>query len=584
MVYTKGLRIYSTMDKTAQDVIAKEFNDGHNFPYVSAASDRNGNLLNNDGQVALYKYENDFDSKGNFRLSGSQGDVTVNDDGSITINKNHKLLIYQTEVNGETDYSIEFRNYYLYDDGGILYSIHGGYVNIPSNYKTLDSNGNVVISSEFFNDPAYEGFVNISGNDVIITERAYTLSSRSRQPQAAMAIVGVGTGEVKALAGGRQFGSQKVLNRALNPRQPGSSIKPLAVYGAALQKSYDLAAEGKKWIYTDYGIDSQGTKGWGTYVTTHATIQDERTRINGQYWPKNVTRSFSGSNTFVTALQKSINTCAVKLQLQVGTEYSIQQVKKFGITTLQDDTSEPVNDANPAALALGAMTEGVKPLEMALAYAAFPGGGKVNTPICYYKVEDRHGEVLLEGKSKQSKALDAGVAWIMSDVLKSVVNYNRYMSVQGVQPGGKTGTTDDQYDIWFDGFTPAYAGALWIGTDENLKLSSMSTPAAALWGRIINQIPAAKKGQYASRPSNVIQKGKNYYTRGTEVGLTTYKSAAQLKKEAEEKRKKEEEERKKQEAENQQQIEDDFIFPEEPDVEEEIPEPPSDDSTAAPSP
>ncbi len=529
-VYTKGLQIYSTADSNAMQVIAKEFQDGSNFPYVSAPQDSAGNLLNNDGQIALYKYDNFFSKKGNFKLKGSDGDVTVGDDGSITINKDHKLLIYETEVNGEIDYSLEFKNYYFYDDN-ILYSIAGGYLNIPSTYKSQDDKGNIVIDKAFFEDPYYEGAIEIKGDDVILTPKSYTLSPRQRQPQAAMTIVGVGTGEVKAMVGGRQFGGQKVLNRSLNSRQPGSSIKPLAVYGAALQKSYDLAAEGKKWKFTDFHIDKQGTKGWGDYVTVHSSIEDERTKVEGKYWPNNFNNSFSGKNTFRTAIQKSINTCAVKLILQVGSDYSIEQLKKFGLSTVQDDLSDPVNDANPAALGLGAMTHGVQPLEMALAYAAFPGKGKVNTPICYTKVLDRNGEVLLEGESEQSEALNEGVAWIMQEVLKSVVDYNGYMYVSGVEPGGKTGTTNDQYDIWFDGFTQAYAASIWIGTDENIEMSSMSTPAAALWGKIINQLPEAKKGSYSKMPSNVVQRGGEYFTKGTENGLSSWSSEEQKKKE-----------------------------------------------------
>lgn len=522
MVYTKGLKIYSTLDSEAQNVIAKEFQDNSNFPYVTAPRDDDGNLLNNDGEIALYKYDNFFDSDGDFTLSGDAGDVTVNSDGSVTINKDHKLHIYETTVEEGTDYSLEFKNYYLYDDEDTLYSIAGGYLNIPMGYKSSDGNGNVVIDASFFESTDYEGYLKIDGDDVIITSKAYSLSPKTRQPQAAMTIVGVGTGEVKAMAGGRQFGGQKMLNRALNPRQPGSSIKPLAVYGAALQKSYELHEAGQKWKYTDFKIDKQGIKGWGDYVTMHSSINDERCRIEGRYWPNNFNNSFSGYNTFKTAIQKSINTCAVKLELQVGSDYSVNQLKKFGLTTVQDDTSNPVNDVNPAALALGAMTEGVTPLEMSLAYAAFPGEGKVNTPICYYKVLDRDGNELLTTESTQSEALNGGVAWIMQEILKSVVSFNRYMYVEGVQPGGKTGTTNDQYDIWFDGFTPSYAASIWIGTDENIEMSSMSTPAAALWGKIINQIPNAKKGEYPKQPAGVITKGGEYFTKGTETGLSSY--------------------------------------------------------------
>ena len=530
MVYTRGLQIYSTIDSTAQKVIVEEFKDDSNFPYVDPPRDGDGNMLNSDGEIAMYNYDNDFDENGNFTLSGEAGDVRVNSDGSVTVNKGKKLHIYETEVEDGTDYSLEFKSYYLYDDEDNLYSISGGYINIPMGYKSLDSDGNVIISADYFSDPTYSSNVDIDGMDVIFKPGSYSLSTKSRQPQAAMTIVGVGTGEVKAMVGGRTAGGQKLLNRSLNPRQPGSSIKPLAVYGAALQKSYELNKEGKKWKFTDFGIDKQGTKGWGDYLTCYSSVEDERLRIEGRYWPNNFSKSFSGKNNFITAIQHSINTCAVKILLQVGADYSVNQLKKFGITTVQDDTSNPVNDVNPAALALGAMTEGVEPLEMALAYASFPGGGKVNSPICYYKVLDRNGEVLLEGKSEQTEALDEGVAWIMTNVLQSVVSSNGYMYVEGVSPGGKTGTTNDEYDIWFDGFTPTYAGSLWIGTDENVDMNTTSTPAARLWGRIMNQIPAAKTGEYREQPSNVIYTSGCYFTEGTETGLTSWSDAEARKK------------------------------------------------------
>lgn len=534
-VYTKGLKIYSTMDSKAQNVIAKEFKDASNFPSVSALykTDADGNMLNNDGDIALYNYDHFFDEKGNFTLDSE--DVKFGGDGSATILKGRDLNIYETQVDDATDYSLEFKNYYVVEDDK-LYSIQGGYINIPATYKSLDSDGNLVVSPEYFTD--YEGDMKKDGDKLIITDNAYSLSTKTLQPQGAMVIVGVGTGEVKAMVGGRSFRGQKLLNRALNTRQPGSSIKPLAVYGAALQKSYDLAAKGRKWTFIDFDIDKQGSKGWGDYVTVHTSIQDERCHIEGKDWPENVTRSFSGKNTFKTAIQQSINTCAVKLLLQVGADYSMDQLQKFGISTAVDDESEYANDVNPAALGLGAMVHGVEPLEMALAFASFPGEGKVNTPICYTKVVDRNGEVLLEGKSEQTEAINEGVAFIMTDVLQSVVRANGY-SISEVTTGGKTGTTNDKYDIWFDGFTPTYAASLWIGTDQNVEMSGMSYIAAGLWGKIMGQIPKACKGTYPKQPSNVVTKYGEYFTSGTETGLTTYKSPEDIKKEKEEKLRKE---------------------------------------------
>lgn len=533
-VYTGGLQIYSTVDSVAQKTVAKEFRKDENFPFVSAVynQDIDGNILNNDGQIALYDYEDYFDKKDNFRLRGKDGDIKFNDDGSATIYKGHNLFLYETEVDGAIDYSIEFKNYYIFEKN-TLYSTQGGYVNIPSDYKTGDDEGNVIISADFFNEEKYKESFKRDGDDLVISDMGYSLGRRTLQPQAAMVIVGVGTGEVKAMVGGRQFNGEKLLNRAVGSRQPGSSIKPLAVYGAALQKSYELEEEGKKWKYTNFKIDRQGTKGWGDYVTVHSSIEDERTKINGKYWPKNASGGYSGTNNFRTAIQQSINTCAVKLLMQVSADYALNQVRKFGITTAIDaEQDSKINDVNSAAMALGAMTNGVTPLEMALAYAAFPAGGKVNTPVCYTKVIDRDGKTILEGKSVQKEALNEGVAWIMTDVLQKVVSRGICggAAIDGINVGGKTGTTNDEYDIWFDGFTPSYAAALWIGTDNNIDMGTTSYIATTTWSNIMSQIPKALEGKYKKQPSNVIEKWGDYYTKGTEVGLSSWSYAAEKKK------------------------------------------------------
>lgn len=533
MVYTKGLRVYSTMDSKAQKTIVKEFKNPANYPGVSSRTDANGNIISKDGVLLLYKYSNFFDDKGRFKLSKKE--AVKNADGSVTIKRGNRLNIYTTEYGGVTDYSVEFKQTYT-TENGVLYAIPGGYVNIPAEYKSLDNNDNLVIDASFFTD--YPDAFSFKNGSITITENAISLPQKTIQPQSAMVIVGVGTGEVKAMVGGRSTKGERLLNRATNPRQPGSSIKPLAVYGAALQKSFELCKAGKEWEYVDYKIDKQGTKGYGAYITTHSSVSDERTMVNHEAWPLNSGGGYSGKNNFMTAIQQSINTCAFKIQMQVGAEYSANMVKKFGITTVEDDETELVNDLNPAAMALGAMAHGVKPLEMALAYSVFPAGGKLNTPICYTKVLDKDGNVLLESKSEQSDVLDEGVAWIMRNVLQSVVTRGiaGAAAVNNVQSGGKTGTTDAQADIWFDGFTPTYAASLWIGTDNNIPLTTMSGPAAALWGKIMRQLPGACQGTYLPQPANVIQKGGFYFTAGTEKKLSNYDGGEEKKMEAEAKK------------------------------------------------
>ena len=346
----------------------------------------------------------------------------------------------------------------------------------------------------------------------------FPTAENDAEVQASMVVTEVGTGEIRAMVGGRNASGSQLFNRATSPRQPGSSIKPLSVYGAALQRSLEYEKKGMTFPYVDYGYDTQGDKYWGDYITASSVVIDEKMTMDGKEWPQNATRSYSGKRTFRTALQQSINTCAVKILMQVGLDYAMEKLEEFDISTVVTDESKEVNDNNPAALALGAMAYGVTPLDMACAYAAFPNDGVKNSPICYTEVEDSEGKSLLTGESEEKQVLDNGVAWIMTDLLKSVVSDGiaGNAAINGIKVGGKTGTTNDWFDVWFDGFTPDYAAALWIGTDKNVKMNGTSAQAAALWGKIMAQIPGITDGIYSEKPESVITKNGEYYTEGTE--------------------------------------------------------------------
>ena len=373
--------------------------------------------------------------------------------------------------------------------------VHTGGLHI---YSTIDMDIQNIINTEFSDD--------------------YNFPYAEEDPQAAMVVTEVGTGRICAMVGGRNTSGQLLFNRATSPRQPGSSIKPLAVYSAALQKSEEYAENDRLFPFHDFGIDRQGTRLWGDYITAGSTVIDERLTIDGEIWPLNFNRGFSGYRTFRTALQQSINTCAVKIQLQVGAPYSMEMLRKYGISTLVDDTSLPTNDYNPAALALGAMTYGVTPLDMSIAYATFANWGVRNTASSYTKITSARGKVLLEKEPEKIKVLDPGVAFIMRDCLESVVSRGiaRNASIYDVSVGGKTGTTNDDYDYWFVGFTPKYSAALWIGTDHNVEMSSSSASAALLWSRIMEQVPDITEGEYPPKPANVVSVYGEYYTLKTQ--------------------------------------------------------------------
>lgn len=498
MVYNGGLQIYTTMDSQAQSVVEQEFKKDSNFPQpIGYSVDKNGNIKNPNGGVLLYAYSNYIESDGSFKLRKSE--YKKNEDGSLTIYKGKRLLIYNTTVEGKTDYSVEFKEMFSIEDGK-FYSIPGGYLNIPQQYKSRDGEENLVVSAQFFKD--YPEFFTEEGDK--LSTKDFSLKQKVIQPQSAMTIVDNKTGAIKAMIGGRKTEGRMLFNRATSPRQPGSSIKPLAVYSSALQLSYELSQDDKEFTAVDNGFDKQGANLWGKYLTTASIVDDEPTKINGQTWPVNSYRSYRGLYTFRTALQQSVNVCAVKILSQVGVDYAYDIAEKFGLTTLVKEGDS--NDLNLAALGMGGMTKGATTLEMASAYSTFVNDGVHKSYTCYTKVTNRNGDVILEPTVTETEVLDPGVAWIMRDVLQTVVSegIGSYARVSGEKVGGKTGTTSDSYDIWFDGFSANYSASIWIGNDVNIKLSSMSPMAASLWGRIMGQIDGAKGGTYSKRPSNVV--------------------------------------------------------------------------------
>ena len=169
---------------------------------------------------------------------------------------------------------------------------------------------------------------------------------------------------------------------------------------------------------------------------------------------------------------------------EVGSDYAISQLKKYGIKSVVKGGT--TNDENAAALALGGMTKGISPLDLASAYSTFPNRGVHKNASSYTKILDRNGNVLIKKRPKKTRVIDEGVSYIMTDILRTTVTrglgINAAIASQPV--AGKTGTTSDNYDMWFAGFTPQYSAALWFGNDVNIELTGTSDNATACWGRI----------------------------------------------------------------------------------------------------
>ena len=459
MLYTKGLRIYSTLDVDMQKKTEDVYKKTSNFPEVrrnSLNKDKNGNILNANGNVLLYKKATYFDSEGNFVLSPSE--YQWNADGSLTVFKGKRMNFYNTKVQDRTDVSVEFKNLYTEEDG-LFYSVAGGVVSIGSDYKKKDDNGNLVISAQFFTD--HPNVIVKNGDNLTISSSYYSLKQSVMQPQSAVVIFDYHTGEIKAMVGGRSTTGKLLYNRATGTRQPGSSFKPIGVYGPAI--------ESKNW-------------------TAASVIDDSPMVFEGKQWPKNWYEGFRGLHTLRQSVEQSVNVNAVKVFVDLGVQKSLEFAKNLGISSIVE--SGEVNDLNASALALGGMSNGVSPLEMAAAYGAFANEGVYTEPICYTKVTDKNGTILLERTPETHQAMSEGTASIMTDILRSTVTDGlaKRAQVSNMPTAGKTGTTTDNYDAWFVGFTPYYSAAVWIGNDVNLELDEGSASAPRVWQLVMNEV------------------------------------------------------------------------------------------------
>lgn len=506
-IYKNGYRIYTTMNSKAQKIAEAEFSNNANFPTVAKIKkDDAGNVLGKNKKVLLYNYHNYFSEDGTFTLQPEE--FKYKDNGDLILFKGHRLNFYKTEVQGKIDYSVEFNDMYIEEDK-TFYSIDGGVITIPQEYKTKDEDGNLIISSDFFkkkSDPEKPDAFVFNNGVIDINSVHYVLKQKVVQPQSAIVITDYHTGGIKAMVGGRNTVGRLLYNRAINTRQPGSSIKPLAVYGAALQKSVDAVnSDQTETFVTNDNSGNQVPNLYGEHFTAASVIDDAPMRVNGKIWPKNWYSGYRGLHTLRTAVEQSVNVCAVKVFQQVGVEYSTKFLKNLGITSIVQ--SGDTNDMNAAALALGGMSEGISPLEIASGYGTYANGGTYVTPVSYTKVTNKLGEVILDKNIYTSEVVDPGVSFIMTDILQSVVtNGLGKRAAIGSQPvGGKTGTTTDNYDAWFVGVTPQYATSVWIGNDVNIELSQGSASAASLWSKIMKQVCAGiPTGSFPSKPENVI--------------------------------------------------------------------------------
>ena len=290
--------------------------------------------------------------------------------------------------------------------------------------------------------------------------------STDKQLQSGIVIMDQYTGEVVALSGGT---GEKTINFGLNraidtTRPPGSSIKPIAVYGPAVE--YGLISPSTLVLDMD-----------GKHVKlAHAP--------NGWY-PMNSPNTYDGIITIKEALQKSKNTVSAQIMDKLTPAASLDFLRsRLGIVSLIDA------DCDYAALSLGQPHYGITVREMAQAYCALANDGTFTKARTYTLVKDRSGEIILDNQPQTHTAFTKETARTMTYMLNNAATYGTgYESRLSNMPvAGKTGTTSNNRDRWFCGYTPYYTCAVWTGYDIPQVMQFSGNPATQIWQKVMESI------------------------------------------------------------------------------------------------
>ncbi len=350
-----------------------------------------------------------------------------------------------------------------YSEDGASSAIYGGGLKI---YTTMDSNIQKQMN-KVFNDDRYFPNGPLRGKVV----------------QGSMVIIDPNNGQIKAMYGGHgKKSGDFVLNRASDiERQPGSSIKPIAVYGPALDQKI---------------------------ITMATTIDDAPSHMLGgsTLYPTNADGGYKGYTPIWLAIQRSVNVVAAKVYQLEGPENALDYLGRANIDRSQKNVS----------LSLGGMDQGVSPLQMAAAYVPFVHSGTYIQPTLYSKVVDSKGRTILDKRLTEevqqirTTVYQPGTAYIMEKMMQRVVTNGTaypYGTIQNgrISSAGKTGTTNDRKDKWFIGYTPYYVGATWYGYDRATTMPEMGQ-ALKIWNAVMNPIHAKLKSATFKDPGGLVSK------------------------------------------------------------------------------
>ena len=306
--------------------------------------------------------------------------------------------------------------------------------------------------------------------------------SLTPQPQVSLTIIDQNTGYVVAMIGGRgaKEGS-RTLNRATStPRQPGSTFKVVSTYAPAL----DSAGMTLATVFNDAPFN-----------------YNDGTPVNN--WYSNP--PYEGISSIRKGIYHSMNIVTVKCLTQITPKLGFDYLENFGFTTLTEveDCYQP--------MALGGLYTGVTNLELCAAYATIANDGVYNKPRLYTRVLDSDGNVIIDHTVPETRqVLKETTAFLLTSAMSDTITIGTGTSVKfgGMSIAGKTGTTSDNRDVWFAGYTPYYTAVTWAGYDNNIELSSKAGEtnlAKKLWRAVMSEIHAELPNQSFSIPSGIVQ-------------------------------------------------------------------------------
>ena len=318
-----------------------------------------------------------------------------------------------------------------------------------------------------------------------IVDRVYLDRANFNYPSAkgtpldsAITVVDPYTGDVVAMAGGVGEKEQsRILNLATARRPCGSAIKPVSVYAPAFDANVVSPAS----VLDDYPITLSSA---------------------GTGYPRNSNGRYKGMTLVSQAITSSTNTIAARTFQALGAGASYEfMVNNLGFNLVMADM-----DVGP--LAMGGLTYGVTTQEMAAAFASFANEGMYNKPRTITRILDNDGNVVVENSVDSREAMKPTTAYLINKWLRNVVTNGTGggASFSGMTIAGKTGTTSDNFDRYFAGYTPYYAAAVWVGyKDSNERINASVNPAAAVWKLVMEPIHADLENKsFPERPAGIV--------------------------------------------------------------------------------